>query len=347
MLDIIDDRIIADFPCCLALVDDDETFLYSLKRKLGAQHATVAFSSTTLAFQYIHRMQEIADQTFGVFESYNHQLENIETGDDLILVDASRLEQASRSADRYQIISVAIVDQIMPRILGTEFCQQIRDTGIKTILLTGKMTDPETIAAFNDGLIDGYVSKSDPQAMSKIQAMVKTLHHQYVSDKFRHVTSAFEVSHRQILGHFAVKTILQLAKDRFDYSEYFYVPSAPGFLLSKADGTQTFCLIGPEAEQRELADVLAEDFGDIAPIQDLRDGKLICWNLFDQTEEEVLDSVETLKNRLFPCQHHKSYRWSLIPLDETPYRHDAAGPNWLEFKAAMNQLMVNDPQLNS
>lgn len=340
-------HLLFNFPCSLLLLDDDETLLSTLKRALGSSRAVVAFSSTTSAFQRVMQSHNIAEHAFNIFEPYSHEIEGAENGDDLVLIKSAKLEQLCVSSDKYKMISVAIIDQIMPRISGTEFCKQIEETGVKKILLTGKMTNPETIDAFNDGLIDGYVSKNDPKIRERLHALITKLHWEFIQEQTEHLTRAFDASHRQFLGHHAINKILEQANESFAYSEYFYAPAAPGFLLINEKGERAFCLIDSDQNQIELADILAETHGETDTIKQLKGGEVLCWNPFDRPTDLNFDQAETLNDRLFDCSKFNEFRWCLIPIDQTPYNNDQLEISWSEFRTFTNVYKINEAMLNA
>ncbi|WP_262689489.1 response regulator [Kordiimonas aestuarii] len=329
-------------PCTALLLDDDEDFLASLKAVLGRDAAVLGYSSPGCALKCLSRAQEIADDTFDVFERYSSHAEGAgaEVGDHLLLLKSSRLRQLAMSGSRFEMISVVIVDQVMPATSGLEFCSNIADMGVKTILLTGQMSDEATIAAFNDGLIDRFVSKNDPDALGKIKAMMGELHREYMADKLEPLTKALRVSGNHSLDRFDTVELMRSIHNLFPYSEYYYLPNSRGFLLRDIEGQEQFCLIGNMREQAEMGDIVEDMVGTCAESEGLRQGRLVAWDFFDDFGDD-----EPWHNRLgdlvFPCRQVGDLVWSLIPAERLPFRTNLVDPSWSSYRARMQAKPIN------
>ena len=67
--------------------------------------------------------------------------------------------------NRFDVISTVVVDFQMPAITGIEFCLQINNPYVRKILYTGIADEAQAIQAFNKGLIDGYITKQNPDQL--------------------------------------------------------------------------------------------------------------------------------------------------------------------------------------
>jgi CheY-like chemotaxis protein len=329
-------------PCTALLLDDDEDFLASLKAVLGRDAAVLGYSSPGCALKCLARAQAIAEDTFDVFERYSAHAEGAgaEVGDHLLLLKSSRLRRLANSGTRFEMISVVIVDQVMPSTSGLEFCASIADMGVKTILLTGQMSDEATIRAFNDGLIDRFVSKNDPDALKKIKSMMGELHRDYMADKLEPLTKALRASGNHSLDRFDTVELMRSIRSMFPYSEYYYLPNSRGFLLRDIDGQEQFCLLGSAREQSEMADVVEDMLGPCDEAEGLRRGNLIAWDFFDDfgDGEPWHDRLDDL---VFPCRKVGDLVWSLIPAERLPYRIGLSDPSWEAYRARMQAKPIN------
>lgn len=327
-------------PCTAILVDDDESFLRSLRKALGGENATLAFSSTGKALKHIHQVQNFVDDAFNLLMPYHFGRENIDPGDNVVLLKSSKVRRFAGSADRYKIVSVVIVDQVMPSITGLEFCSQIKDTGIKTILLTGKMNDQETIEAFNKGLIDRYVNKNDRDARDKIKSMMAELHHEYLVEKLDPLIQAFKASRNHVFDRYATKELMDKVFDVFKFTEYHYLPYPRGFLLGDDEGHKKVCLLSTEQEQMEQADLIEGELGPNRNAAKLRSGNFMAWELYDDfgDDQQWTDCLDKL---LFPCQRLGDVRWSLIPMDEAPFRNRIDHSPWTTYRQELLSAPLN------
>ena len=61
-----------------------------------------------------------------------------------------------------------VVDYSMPEVDGIQFLTSIRNANCMKILLTGIADEREAVAAFNAGLIDCYLKKTDVEMARKL-----------------------------------------------------------------------------------------------------------------------------------------------------------------------------------
>lgn len=86
------------------------------------------------------------------------------------------LEYWRTQDNRYGLPSIAIVDYAMPAANGLEVLKASPPWPPYRVLLTGKADEHTAVAAFNDGLIDRFVTKQTPDL---IQQLVSALHQHY------------------------------------------------------------------------------------------------------------------------------------------------------------------------
>ncbi|WP_417460996.1 hypothetical protein [Kordiimonas sp.] len=329
-------------PCTALLLDDDEDFLASLKAVLGQEAAILGYSSPSCALKCLSHAQEIVDATFDIFAHYGSRAEGAgaEAGDHLLLLKSSRLRRLAMSGSRFEMISVVIVDQVMPSKSGLEFCAEIQNLGVKTILLTGQMSDEATIAAFNNGLIDRFVSKNDPAALTKIKTMMVELHKEYMADKLEPLTKALQASGSHSLGRYDTVELMREIHRTFDYTEYYYLPNSRGFLLRDRDGTERFCLLGNVREQVELSDVVEDILGNCQQSIGLREGKLIAWDFFDDFGDSEPWHTR-VADLIFPCNRTGELVWSLIPPESLPFQTEHVDPSWRSYHQHVQTKPIN------
>jgi CheY-like chemotaxis protein len=77
---------------------------------------------------------------------------------------------------RYGLPSIAVVDYAMPAANGLEVLQASPPWPSYRVLLTGKADEHTAVAAFNDGLIDRYVTKQTPDL---VQQLISALRQRY------------------------------------------------------------------------------------------------------------------------------------------------------------------------
>jgi FixJ family two-component response regulator len=214
-------------PSTVVFVDDNERFLNSFTMLLSENLAYRCFSSTSAALSFVNDRASMVplDQRCFSFLGQQHR-----AGGTLRL-DLALIEQEISNPDRFQDISVVVVDYDMPEMNGLELCQSIRNRRIKKVLLTGVGDEKVAVRAFNDGLIDRFLTKSDPDIAQKINQTIRELQKRYFADISSMIQNTLEMKSPDFVRdqHF-IDTFYELKKQR-NIAEYYYVEDPNGFLM--------------------------------------------------------------------------------------------------------------------
>lgn len=332
------------YPSSVLLLDDEEQFLQSLKGLLSLDHAVVGYSSVEHALNFVRRSQAIVNDHFQLLDraSGYADLESGMAGDHMVLFRSTNLHDVAFSPRRYGLTSVVVVDEVMPEMRGLEFCHLLQDTGIKTILLTGEMDDPaKTIAAFNSGKIDRYISKKDPNALSLVEQAIWELQLDYFTDMLSPLKAALKVSARHLLNSDQLEDLFDQVHSHFPFQEFYYHSRSGGYLLRNTAGETCICLFSAVNELKELADFISEcGPGTPEQVKGLSEGQYVAWDFFDNFGTP--DTWETrLTDLLFPSKIHNDIAWSLVPLDKAPYSDLPASISWSGYRKQLMSYPIN------
>lgn len=248
------------YPTSICLVDDSADFLYNFRFQLDESLPVRSFQSPIKALKYL--------QSQGVdprIERREFVLEHKEhfghpTLEHVIGLDLSAIYLQMYRPQRFEETSVLVVDYQMAEMNGLELCEQLADSPVRKILLTGKADAGTAIRAFNDGLIDRFVEKSDPQALEKVQAYIKELDHEYFREASSLLIKALSVDTPSLLQMPAFYEFFREYQRDHDVVEHYLVANPMGFLLldRQARGTLMF-VVSPE--EMELHKMTAADEG--------------------------------------------------------------------------------------
>lgn len=86
-------------------------------------------------------------------------------------------------ANRFQEISVCVIDYNMPELNGLDVCRLLKESPIKKILLTGEGDYREAVAAFNEGLIHAFIRKDSPTLQEELTTTAQKLTEQYFFER--------------------------------------------------------------------------------------------------------------------------------------------------------------------
>lgn len=151
-------------PVNVLALDDDQVFLNTLRTTISTDFPYIVESNPDVAMRYLRERtyhettlpsliaQPDFDNIDGLVDSVEH-----------FRIDFSRLREKLNEPDRFNKIAIVFVDKQMPKMDGLDFCRKVRGQNlqVKLILLTGNAGVHEAIDAFNEGIIDAYISKGE------------------------------------------------------------------------------------------------------------------------------------------------------------------------------------------
>lgn len=243
------------YPTTVALIDDDERFLLSFEELLRREFVVRRFASPQIGLNHLvgadaEHVSRIA--RLGAYASSSGW--PTEEYDRLQVLLSSYIGQLRGYPDRFETVSVAIIDLNMPEVDGLMICRALRRRPVRTILLTGNASEKIALNAFNEGLIDRFVSKHEPDMVSIVAEHVRDLQNAY----FRRITTTIkDTLALQVLGFMRegpfLRYFAELCADR-QIVEYYVRSHPPGVDLIRADGQSYFLIVlGDEEIQSRIA----------------------------------------------------------------------------------------------
>lgn len=149
---------------------------------------------------------------------------------------------------RFDLASVVVVDYAMPEMSGLTLCRRLAAWPCKRLLLTGRADLGLAVQAFNDGLIDMFLSKEEPDLPAQVARAVRRLQYRYFLDTSRMMREflarddcalwADEVFSHLFARHCTDRGIV----------EYYAINDPVGFLLIDAEGSGYLWLLFNDAQ---------------------------------------------------------------------------------------------------
>lgn len=257
-------------PTQIVLVDDDIDFLGNLSLQLDADLPYLLFDSAHKALGYINNRDSKAPSRRRFFSFDSQHAGSHLTGADgarKVSLDTVALAREMHFTNRFSRISIAMVDYAMPQMNGLDFCRQIRNPHIKKILFTGVATETEAVAAFNSGVIDRFIRKSDPDVYEQLNGAIRELQCAHILDTFTGASNVFDVQVPELLRDPAIETLLTNLRVRYELVEYYMAGDPTGFTLVDGDGGLYRLVI---VEAREQAQLIEEAEANGAPPECLK-----------------------------------------------------------------------------
>ncbi|MCK0537434.1 response regulator [Alcanivorax quisquiliarum] len=236
-------------PTTVVMVDDNQRFLENFSLQLDETLACMFFSSAKECLTMLNGRAKRTPLDQRCF-SYYQQPTN---SDRVIRLDLTLIEQEISNPERFRDVSVVVVDYDMPEMTGLEFCQRVRNHRVKKILLTGVADEKVAVEAFNAGIIDHFMMKSDPQITTRINRTIADLQRRYFSEISSLIQSTLALEAPDFLydSEF-IRYFFELVDAR-NIAEYYYVEDPSGFLMVSETGQLRRLVVYSEADlQRTL-----------------------------------------------------------------------------------------------
>lgn len=241
---------LALFPYChpttVCFVDDNEAFLRSLRFELPDELAYRTFVMPEEAEQFLNRPVPLAPLAERCFRLHRDNREH--PGSAVLHLDLDLIEQEIRHRERFERVSVAVIDQAMPGRTGLELCERIRDPFLQRALLTGAADEETAVAAFNAGLIERFIPKQQDDPVGVTLTQVEALKEAYFARHSAHLLATLAIDPPGFLAEPAVGAHLRALMQAHGLVEYYLVSDPDGFLLLSRDG-RPFRLVLQNAAQ--------------------------------------------------------------------------------------------------
>jgi CheY-like chemotaxis protein len=159
-------------------------------------------------------------------------------------------------ATRFEEVAAVVVDYEMPEIDGLRFLASLGDAACTRILLTGAAGDREAVDAFNAGLIDFYLRKSDPGMPGKLAAAL-------AEARKKHCAQRGHISVHDIGATYCDPRVVRLLDERVargEIVEYYWRPDQNAVLMFDEVG-QASVFVAWDADEWSFQCDIAADAG--------------------------------------------------------------------------------------
>lgn len=237
-------------PTTACFIDDNESFLTGLELMLPEHMNSASFFDPVEALKYVNQpppLPSLADRCFTQQANQHNPLYSLDIG---------LIEQEINLPERFNRISVVVVDYSMPTLSGLEFCKRITDPHIGKVLLTGVADEKTAVEAFNAGIIDRFISKSHALASERISEFSASMQQAYFRSQAQQLQSTLGLSAPTFLNSVRVAEFVRRIMRKHKFCEYYLANSPPGLVLLRPNGQmQQFIILTAQqvAAQAEFA----------------------------------------------------------------------------------------------
>ena len=245
-------------PSLTVLVDDSDSFLRSLSFQLDPALASIGFHDTRAALGWLrgnccHTQRQSPAMTAS-FETNARSLEQCS-----VALDIDQLHHICFDGDRFTTPAVLVVDYSMPQMNGIDFCQEIAHLPCKKILFTGAADERIAVDAFNRGLIDRFIKKSDDEALERLEQDIVDLQRDYFAQQSGPLRELLSLNGYSFVGD---RTFAELVRDisaPLGIVEHYLFPNPAGLLMFDAAGKASLLAVETDASMQAHVEVARDN----------------------------------------------------------------------------------------
>ena len=249
-------------PMSLVLIDDDIDFVNRLKLKLGQRYVSTSFYDPKEALIYLQsykaknniaaNISSMKSADIGI-QDYPELLDDNNYLHTYIDLKCVGFYEQVFCPERFKEQAIIVIDQVMPGMDGLDVCKQLRDHPYKIIMLTAEGGDSLARAAFNDGLIDHFVKKSDEDFVIQLLGAIHKLQKDYFNERSHTFIESLLKSPTCVLSDTRLINTLKEYMQKNNIIEYYLLNETGSFLMLEADGKPHWFAVVSENE-------IAEDY---------------------------------------------------------------------------------------
>lgn len=288
-------------PTTTVVVDDDEDFLNIFNHHLKLQNCAL-FSSPTAAVISLNNKNSFERIRKRLLKTTQTQ-ENTSTLTPehySLNINLRGLHEEIYSLDRFDDVSVIIVDYHMNDINGIDLCQKLSAHPAKKLLLTGG-ADKEKVAieAFNQGIIHRFISKTDINFPTLLKQAVTVLKEAYFKDLTHTIIPHLPPSSTQLLKNSAYINLTHTMQNELNAVEYYLLDASGSIVFLNTEGQPSWLIIKSDTELVDYEQIAKDSDAENVLLQSLIQRKAIP---FFFSEADYEQPVEAWGKHLHPAK---------------------------------------------
>ena len=271
----IDKSYICYFPTLTVLIDDNKEFLDSIVLNLDVnQQSYKSFSNARSAINFI-KSNYLSSQWF---QTYINILEEEKTDCKLVEFNIHDLHQQMYNKYRFNIITTVIADYDMPEINGLDLFLELKQLNLHKVILTGAADERLAVNAFNNKLIDGFISKGSNLVYKELFKSIKLGQNNYFDRISKNILESYsnDITHSIRNNKDYIALFNSIIKDNH-IVEYYMIEEDAKYLLIDRMGQLSIFFIYPEDQLQSFYQLAEEDNCDSELLLQLKDyKKMVC-----------------------------------------------------------------------
>lgn len=291
------------YPTTVILVDDNKRFLSTVCFDLEEDVAYRLFDKPEEALRYLKQEYKLTPLIDQVLSASNESNIHLGIHHDISL-NITAIHQAIFNAYRYSEIAVILVDYNMPQINGLDFCKQLAELPIKKILITAAADERIAVKAFNQGIINKFILKSDPDFAATINSSIVELQHNYFQDLSEGIIKALLVDKNCVLNKSSFADFFRDFCAQQHITEFYLYDPSGSYLLLDSLGNPSWLVVKTAVDLDDYYDFANDSDASATVLEQLKTGKMIPF--FPKARDLEKVHGKEWENYLYPAKRLKA-----------------------------------------
>lgn len=302
------------YPTSVVFIDDSVSFLSAMELAFSPRFQCLTFSDPIRALNHANNLKNL-DWNAHSKEDYNYYSDS----EQFVQNTLNASEKHLSNSNRYNEISVVVIDYDMPEMDGLTFCKNLKNPNIKKILLTGQVTTEEAIRAFNDNVIDYYISKSDGDLVNHLVKAIQDLQNRYFIDISSYIKIRAIEQKKSLFNDASLSDYFSKIIKENKVKEYYFSTNPPRYRLKTEENKIYTLLVYSRYDLNEQIRIIKEEAGPAWLLEGLKSASCVPYfrskdGFYDQESfdpENTLYPADIVKGR-------ETYFCALIKEDVQP-----------------------------
>ncbi len=239
------------YPTTWVFVDDQEPFLDAVELAIPSNQPCQLWTNPNECLTHLTADRQRV-------ESLNPTSISDPNDDILVRFELDQIAAFPTNKHRFGSVGVVVADYAMPGVTGLELFSELSDHEAKKILLTGVADEKLAVEAFNDGLIDRFVLKSDLAAMEKMFRFCSELERASFEEIQQPLVSMLPQELRSFLQSEGVFEVLSKVIAERNICEYYFSSSPLGYFCIDITGVACFVALVTDRTLGALMTTIAD-----------------------------------------------------------------------------------------
>ncbi|HEY0064544.1 MAG TPA: response regulator [Telluria sp.] len=311
-------------PSLTVLIDDSDSFLKSLSFQLDPALASKSFHDTRSAIDWLDQQRSEGQRSDALHASYDTYPNAHEECN--IALDIDQIHRISFRRQRFATPSVLVIDYCMPQMNGVQVCEALRHLPCKKILFTGVADEKVAVDAFNRGLIDRYIKKSDEAALDKLEAEIVALQQEFFVARSDSLRDMLTLHNYAFVSDPAFAQMVRALVREHKIVEHYVFSSPPGILMYDHEGNAQLLVVETEASMNSHFEVACDNDAPDSLLNALRERCIIAW--FREGDGMYAKTYASSWHKYVQpaslCRGAQNFYWALFPLEPGELTEPAA-----------------------